>query len=147
MSGDAGVEIRAALAPLMRQDGGVIAAFGASKPRIYNQAPPASARSPFPYVTLGLMHVLAEPYEGIDSGDAQWMIHVWSRPDPRTTDEAAAIAGAVRDFLANLAPDTVELADFALVQLRWIDTQILEDPDGMTLHAVLRFEISYDPSP
>lgn len=143
---DAGGEIRAAIEPLMRADPGVVAAFGSSKVRIYNAAPPASANAPFPYVTLGLMHVVAEPYEGVDSGNAEWAIHVWSRPDPRSTDEAGAILGAVRAFLAGLAPDTVTLADFTLVQLRWIDTQLLEDPDGMTIHGVLRFEISYDPS-
>jgi hypothetical protein len=38
------------------------------------------------------------------------------------------------------------MASFQLVQSRWLDTQLLEDPDGMTVHGVVRLELSYDPA-
>jgi hypothetical protein len=141
---DGAGEIDPQIEALLRADAGVIAAFGAKKVRLYNLAPPASAGSVFPYVTVGLGHTLA--YPSSKGGDYEATLHVWSRPDPRSTAEAAAIAAALVAALDDIDPSQLPMASFQLVQSRWLDTQLLEDPDGMTVHGVVRLELSYDPA-
>lgn len=142
---DAAALISAALDPIIRGDPGVVAAFGSNRVQVYNLPPQASRASPFPYITIGLGHIVDEPYEGIDGGNYEWQGHVWSRPTPRSTAEAARLASAVKAAVVNGAPD-LDLPGFRVCQALPLDTQYLEDPDGMTLHAVVRVEISYDPA-
>ena len=141
---DASAAIAAALDPLLRNDAGVIAAFGAKRVMIFDLPPPASVNAGFPYITTGDGHQVDQQYEGFDSGELTVQLHVWSRPSPRSFAEVKPIAAAAKAAISNLA--ALALTGFRLVDALPLDTQYLEDPDGLTVHAVVRVTISYDPA-
>jgi hypothetical protein len=140
---DAAGAIMAALDPLLRADAGVIAAFGAAKVRLYDLPPQASAVSLFPYITLSDAHQVDQEYEAIDASETVAQLHVWSRTDPPGTAEVKRIAAAVKAATSNL--DDLMLTGFRLIDALPLDTMYLTDPDGVTVHAVIRIQYSTDP--
>lgn len=139
---DPGGEIRALLEPALRADPGVIAAFAGARVRIYNLSPPAGPESLFPYIAIGLGQVIPEQYDRIDVGEYIGQLHAWDRPTPRSTDRAGAIAAAALRVCLTLTGGST--ANFALGEVTKLPTRILEDPDGMSIHAVAEASIPYD---
>jgi hypothetical protein len=121
-------------------DTGVIAAFGLNPVAIY-RVPPTDA--PFPYLGLPGAHVLDCIAEGFDGADATLQVDIWSRPDPTDYAEAEAIAAAVSAWARNLA---FVIPGFVFVRALPIDTRMLMDRDGQTIHGVVTLEISADPA-
>lgn len=143
---DASGLIVAALDPLLRADAGVIAGFAAKPVQILDLPPPATLNLPFPYVTLGDGDQVDQQYEGLDAGEFLWQGHVWSRPSPRAFAECRRIAAAVKAAASNLGADGLALAGFRLIDALPLRTQYLADPDGLTVHGVVRIQFSYDPT-
>jgi hypothetical protein len=121
-------------------DAGVIAAFGDNPVAIY-RVPPSDA--PCPYLGLPGAHVLDMIAEGFDGADACLQVDVWSRPDPTDYAEAEAIAAAVSAWAARAV---LVVPGFAVIRILPIDTRVLMERDGQTVHGVVSLEISADPA-
>jgi hypothetical protein len=106
-------------------------------PRVFD-APPRDAD--FPYCVIG--DDQASDWSMATEAGSEHIVpvHVWSRANGHR--EAKLIAGAVKDAL-----DGAELAvaGQALIDLRWLDTNAVRDPDGETIRAVLRFRAVLEP--
>lgn len=136
-------ELQDAMMAVLRADPGVAAAFGGNKVRIFDLPPQASASSPFPYITLADAHDTALAADCLDSGDVAAQIHVWSRTSPSSTREAKRIAAAAVDALKG--PDALDrMASNRLVDALPLDTIVLQDTDGQTVHAIARLQVSVD---
>jgi hypothetical protein len=108
-------------------------------PRVFD-APPRGAA--FPYIVVGDdtqrdWSTATEP-----GSEHALAIHVWSRANGHR--EAKLVVEAVRGAL-----DGAELSvtGQALIDIRWIETNYTREPDGETLHAVLRFRAVLEPQP
>lgn len=108
----------------------VLRTAGVASQRVYDRVPPVVL---FPYVTVG-------DEQSIDAGDQCAAmfdvfadIHVWSRAVGKV--EAKRVGEAVRQALA--ADIVVE--DYDVVLQEFQTSRILNDPDGLTTHAVLTF--------
>jgi hypothetical protein len=130
----------AALMAALEADAGVVAAFGLSPVQIY-RLPPVHA--PCPFIALPGAHVLGFEADGLDGADATVQVDVWSRTDPPGFDEAEALCTAVGDALAGAE---LLLSYWRVIQILPIDTRILLDRDGQTVHGVVTLEISADPA-
>lgn len=95
-----------------------------------------SADTAFPYVRIGIDQTVAEDQECVEECvEVFAQVDVFSRAQGKV--EAKNIAGAiVRALNANTLTitDSYELQDF-----RHVDTRFLDDPDGLSTHAVLSF--------
>lgn len=93
---------------------------------------PADAR--FPYVTLG--QTLARDWStGTEDGREHILtLHVWSRAGG--TRQTQEIIGAVN---AALRDAVIPLAGHALINLRFEFADARRDPDGETVHGILRY--------
>lgn len=96
------------------------------------------------------LHVGDDQPESAGIGDyVRSCVHVWSRQVGHT--EAKAIAGQVR-FLIDPRDDGSTDLDASAEGVSigfasWLRTRILDDPDGITVHAVVEFKIGADPLP
>lgn len=89
----------------------------------------------FPYVTLGGEdQVLGDDVECADLSEVFVRIHAWSRTVG--FPEVKAIAGAIRAAIKNA---TLSLSGFTVNEIEFVQTQYLQDPDGLTRHAVTEF--------
>ena len=132
--------LKRAIATTLRADGAVIAAFGANSIRIVDIPTPNEVP---PYLTLGPGQVLPIFAEGFDLSEAEYPVHVWSLTSPPSSDEAEAIAPAVRAALAGV---TVSAGGrvYAVLPVR---TDYLIDPsDGRTVHAVITSRFTTAPA-
>lgn len=108
--------------------------------RVYDR-PPAPERLRFPYIRIGDDQVLGDDDDCEELSQVVSRIHVWSRKGGKV--EAKAIAGAVRSKIRGA---TWALADgFTVDDVQFIQTQYLDDPDGVSAHAVIevRFLITH----
>jgi hypothetical protein len=98
---------------------------------VYDIAPTNSA---FPYVTIGEF-TGADDYDKSDDAERLTLtLHVWSRKTGRK--ECKEIMGRVR---ASLHGKTLPVAGFQPIALRQEFATDMIDPDGITIHGVIRF--------
>ncbi|ATC26496.1 DUF3168 domain-containing protein [Caulobacter vibrioides] len=127
----ASVELR------LRDNAGVKASMG-GKTRFYDRVPPKAV---FPYVALGPVEVDFEDETDCNSGaETVVQLDVYSRAV--SSDEIRAVAGAVVEaFRADLAVPGHDVIDQAVSAARYLD-----DPDGLSRHAVLTLRFDTEPS-
>ena len=102
--------------------------------RIYDVAP---SGADYPHVSLGPTSFFPERRDCMTSRVETFQIDVWAR-DHERRQPCKAICDAVTTALdmANLSLDD----PYALSGLELTLGQVMDDPDGITKHGVLRFE-------
>ena len=105
--------------------------------RIYSNPPPATK---FPFMTIG-QSVVTDWSTGTEDGSEHSLtLHIWSRAD--SASEVHEIIQAVRDLLHD---QSLLLDDHYLINLRHEFTQSRIDPDGETLHGIVRYRAVTEP--
>jgi hypothetical protein len=106
--------------------------------RVYNPVP-ASAK--FPYISMGLIQVLNEKYDGLTGVKCFVTLHAWSQERSRV--EIHTIG---RQIIAALdgVDEEMSRADLDVRSCEFEDAQYIDDPDGLTAHAVLTFQVLTD---
>ena len=105
--------------------------------RIYSQAPPAAQ---FPFITLG-QTVNLDWSTGTDEGaEHSLTLHVWSRADGAR--EVHEILEMIRTVLHD---QLLALEDHYLVNLRHEFMEARLDPDGETMHGIVRYHAVTEP--
>lgn len=111
--------------------------------RVYDRVPRtnnAVAAGTFPYVHLGTGSVLPNKADCYNGSEVSLPVHVWSRAVG--WPEAKRIASAIRAGL----DDAELLLDGHTLELLELDrADYLNDPDGLTSHAVLTFRALTQP--
>jgi Protein of unknown function (DUF3168) len=94
---------------------------------------------PFPYVTVGEGHVLAEYASGYEGADTMLTVHCWSRAAgfPQVKQIGAAV-------VASLHGAALDLDGFRLVDFQFQTARYFRDKDGLTSHGVLMFQALTD---
>jgi len=105
--------------------------------RIYSDAPPAAQ---FPFITLGQTVDLDWSTGTEDGTEHSLTLHVWSRANGSM--EVHEIIQVIRMVLHNQA---LSLEDHYLVNLRHEFTEARLDPDGETLHGIVRYRAVTEP--
>lgn len=105
--------------------------------RVYDKPPSPLT---FPYIRIGDDQVIGDDDECEELSEVYSRIHVWSQKGGKV--EAKTIAGAVRSRIRGA---TWTLAGFKVDGIQFVQTQYLDDPDGISTHAVIevRFLISH----
>lgn len=136
--------LRPVLEAALRADAGVNAAFQGKRVKIYGSLPPVNAAAPYIYLAgLSCDDRLADCY---DAATVSLQIDVWSLTDPPGFDEAERIAAAVKACLATMTTAPPALVGHRIVSVLPLSTDYLTDPsDGMTVHAVIRADLTIDP--
>ncbi len=109
--------------------------------RVFDRAPAVESRV-FPDVTIGNEQVLDDGNSCGDGWEVIVDIHVWSRPSTGSKLEAKALAADVAERLTG----PLSMPGFVVVDVRQENRQTLDDPDGITKHAVLTFRFIIDPA-
>lgn len=105
--------------------------------RIYSQAPPAAQ---FPFITLG-QTVNLDWSTGTDEGaEHSLTLHVWSRADGAR--EVHEILEMIRTVLHD---QLLALEDHYFVNLRHEFMEARLDPDGETMHGIVRYRAVTEP--
>ena len=105
--------------------------------RIYSNPPPAAK---FPFITLGQTVNLDWSTGTEDGTEHSLTLHVWSRAD--SVAEVHEIIQVIRMVLHN---QPLALEDHYLVNLRHEFTEARIDPDGETLHGIVRYRAVTEP--
>jgi hypothetical protein len=106
--------------------------------RIYDDAPQAAA---FPFVTLG-QSVIRDWSTGTEDGaEHNLTLHVWSRGGGKK--ETLEIIQTIK---AVLHDQPLLLADHHLINLRHEFSEARLDPDGDTLHGIVRYRAVTEPA-
>ena len=105
--------------------------------RIYSNPPPAAQ---FPFITLGQTVNLDWSTGTEDGTEHSLTLHVWSRAD--SAAEVHEIIQVIRMVLHN---QPLTLDDHYLVNLRHEFTEARIDPDGETLHGIVRYRAVTEP--
>jgi hypothetical protein len=116
-------------------DAGLVALLGGA--RVYDDVP---TRAAFPYVTFAQSQERDWSTGSEDGGEHSLTLHVWSRGGGRR--ETQAIMAHVRALLHDVP---LSLAGFRLVNLRHEFSDARRDPDGETLHGIVRFRAVTEP--
>ncbi|HWB46503.1 MAG TPA: DUF3168 domain-containing protein [Hyphomicrobiaceae bacterium] len=132
----AALSLQQAIFASLTADAALTALLGG--PRIYDGAPQGSA---FPYLTFGQSTARDWSTATDDGKEHIFTIHVWSRT--RGTSEAQAIMDAVR---AALHDQPLTLDGHRLVNLRAEFSDSRRDPDGQTMHGMVRFRAVTEPA-
>jgi hypothetical protein len=120
--------LQAAIVPRLKQAPALAALVGGG---VYDEVP---AGAPFPYVTVGGGQVIGDDIDCADISEVFFQIHAWARP-PSARAIVKKIAGAVCDAMK--APITLTGFDVQIQDYQ--QTQWLDDPDGLTQHAMVVF--------
>lgn len=105
---------------------------------IYSNPPPAAQ---LPYITLGQTVNLDWSTGTEDGNEHSLTLHVWSRAD--SAIEVHEIIQVVRMLLHN---QPLELENHYLVNLRHEFTEARIDPDGETMHGIVRYRAVTEPA-
>ena len=94
----------------------------------------------FPYWGISDCHVMGDLAQGYDGSEVHCTLHGWSRAVGKV--EIKAQAGLVRRTLAPLAggPPPFALVTHQLITWTYESTLYLDDPDGITRHAVVTIQ-------
>lgn len=104
---------------------------------VYDQAAP----NVFPRITIGEGQVLGDYADCYDGSDTSFDVHIWSRAVG--FPEAKTIASQVRDALND---QMLSLDGHTVGFLRFTQSQMLRDPDGLTSHIAMTFRALTQPS-
>jgi hypothetical protein len=107
-------------------------------PRIYDATPQPVI---FPYLTFGISMVRDASTSTELADEHTVTLSVWSRA--RGRKEALTIVSAVRTLLHD---QPLMLTDHHLVNLRFEVSDCRRDPDGVTIHASIRFHAMTEPT-
>lgn len=129
------LELQKAIVARLKADAGVttLATGG-----VHDQ-PPSGVT--FPYVSIGPDQVIPDRADCYDGSEVVLQVDVWSREVG--FPEAKRIAEAVRAALTD-AP--LALAGHRLVDIAFVESRTLRDPDGLTSHAALTFRALTEPA-
>jgi Protein of unknown function (DUF3168) len=106
--------------------------------RIFDDVPQAT---PYPHVTLGQTSS-SEYATGTEDGEEHILtLHVWSQGGGR--GEAQRIMGAIRDALHTAS---LTLTGHTLVGIRQQFADVRRDPDGVTIHGLVRYRAVTEPA-
>ena len=130
----AALALQKAVYAALTADPGVGALIG---DRIYDIAPREAV---FPYATVGRMTQTDWSTGTEDGAEHRLALDVWSREHGKS--ECHAIAEAIRAVLHDAA---LALDGHALVNLRMESVDTARDPDGITIHGVLRCRAVTEP--
>lgn len=107
--------------------------------RIYDRVP---ANAAFPYAEFGEFQRLDDAADCIDGAEFYVTLHAWSQAVG--TIEAKRVAAVITKALGT--GDGLSLApDHRLVEFAVESDRILDDPDGVTTHAVLTLRALTEP--
>jgi hypothetical protein len=113
----------------------IIALLGA--PRIYDQVPQPAT---YPYVSFG-QSITRDADTSSESGDEHMLtLHIWSRAEGRK--ETHELINAVRSALHQQA---LTLTGHRLVNLRHEFSEARREPDGDTIHGLVRLRAVTEP--
>jgi hypothetical protein len=104
---------------------------------IYTNPPPAVE---FPFITIGQSVNLDWSTGTEDGNEHSLTLHIWSRVDSAL--EVHEITQVLRDLLHDQA---LMLDDHYLINLRHEFSQARIDPDGETLHGIVRYRAVTEP--
>src|ERR1700748_2277244 len=90
----------------------------------------------FPYVSFGEIQVIPETAEGIDATQTFVVLHAWDR-----FKSSSATRSLARLIIAVLHDADLTLPEGQLQSLLLQSSRPFPDPDGLTMHAVLTFDI------
>jgi hypothetical protein len=105
--------------------------------RIYSNAPQAAA---LPYISLGQTVNLDWSTGTEDGMEHSLTLHVWSR-----ADSAAEVHEIIQVIRTLLHDKPLLLDDRYLVNLRHEFTEARRDPDGETMHGIVRYRAVTEP--
>jgi hypothetical protein len=111
------------------------AATGAAD-RVYDAVP---ENPTFPYITIGATQIINEKAECLQGAEVYQTVDVWSRA--RGKGEVKAVA---RDVIAAIDDGDLSTDAVAVNSCLLEDVNYLDDPDGLTHHAVIIFHILTD---
>jgi hypothetical protein len=126
VSGDPSLALQGALVAALKAGAGV----GVGT-RVYDVVPSPAT---FPYIRVGDDQTVGDDVDCAELSEVTTRIHVWSRAVGYP--EAKTIAGAVRSLLRSTS---LTLTGFTVNECCHEQTQYLEDPDGLSRHAVIEF--------
>lgn len=126
---DRSLELYAALYAALAADAALTALIGASK--VFDIVP---ANAAAPYVVIGDETAIDAGSSLIDAQEHTITVHVWS--EQPSTKQCKAIQAAVR---AVLHEARLTLSAGTLCNLRCEYKETMRDPDGISVHGVLRF--------
>ena len=106
--------------------------------RVHDRIPSVAV---FPYVQIAEGQTLDDGAECIDAVEVYLDLHVWSRASGAV--ECRSLAGRIRAALHS-APLALQ-GPWRLVDLRHDSTRFMNDPDGISSHAVVTFRALMDP--
>lgn len=136
MSGSAGWALQQAIYATLSGHAPLITLLGGA--RIFDDVPQAA---PYPHLSLGQTSS-SEFGTGTEDGEEHTLtLHVWSQNGGRS--EAQRIMGAVRDALHSAA---LTVAGHTLVNLRQQFSDVRRDPDGVTIHGIVRYRAVTEPA-
>jgi hypothetical protein len=125
---DPSYPLQGTIVPRLKQTAALAALIG---DRVYDEVP---AGATFPYINVGGGRVIGDDVDCAAISEVFFQIHAWARP-PSARATVNKIAGAIRDAMAApivLAGFDVQIQDFQQIQR-------LDDPDGLTQHAMVEF--------
>lgn len=105
--------------------------------RVYDRVPRSAA---YPYVEFGDTQVLDVDEECHQSFEIYQTVHVWSEAVGNV--EAMRIVNALREAVrAAQYAGTFTAAGYQFPNVRHESTRYLDDPDGLTTHAIVTFQL------
>ncbi len=125
--------LQAAIVAQLNADAQIV---GLIDDRIYDRVPNLPT---YPYVAFGDTQVLPELGEGTDSVEAFVTIHVWERF--KGFDNVKSVAKLIA---ASLHDAELTIAGNVLLSILLQSSRTLRDPDGLTSHGVLTFQVLTD---
>jgi Protein of unknown function (DUF3168) len=135
MSGSASWQLQQAVYGLLAANTPLAVLLGGT--RIYDDVPQVA---PYPHVSLGQTSSL-DWGTGTEDGEEHILtLHVWSQSGGR--GEAQRIMGAIRDALHTAS---FAVAGHTLVSLRQQFSDVRRDPDGVTIHGIVRYRAVTEP--
>jgi hypothetical protein len=99
---------------------------------VFDRAPP---QQPMGFIDFGLEDVIEDDDECITGTNHQFQVNLYHSQDGMA--ELKEQMGRVKQSLHNYDG---ELTDNALHSIRFIRSNVLEEPDGINYHGVLQFE-------
>jgi hypothetical protein len=132
---DPSLALQKAIINTLKADPAVSAIVGA---QVYDGVPDEAV---LPYVSLGLFQMIPDSGDCLDGGEAVIQIDAWAL-GPRTT-QVKQLGGAIAYALDQAE---LKLEGHHFVSIAATELQYLRDPDGITAHAVVTFQVFADPS-
>jgi Protein of unknown function (DUF3168) len=119
----------------LTSDAPLLALLGA--PRLYDDVPQGAD---FPYLTFG-QSLVRDWSTGTEDGNEHVLtLHVWSQA--RGKKETQEIMGALRTALHD---QSLTLSGHRLINLRHEHSEARRDPDGETIHGIVRYRATTEP--